>query len=128
MLDDQNAAPGPLILQDVWQPRTVLMARMLIRLLRRLAILGLGIISVWLIVFVVFDFADQRLPWAVALGVTYAMAGFPYAFGADRRRSLAISWHEARRMAPVSFSDSEMEIILSSGRSARPQRAPRVSR
>jgi len=41
--------------------------RPLIRLLQRTAILGLGILSVWLIVFVVFDFADQRLPWAVAL-------------------------------------------------------------
>jgi LssY C-terminus len=52
------------------------MTRPLIRLLQRLAILGLGIISVWLIVFVVFDFADQRLPWAVALGVTYAVAAY----------------------------------------------------
>jgi hypothetical protein len=49
---------------------------LLIRLLRRLLILGLGILSVWLIVFVVFDFADQRLPWAVALGLTYGMAAY----------------------------------------------------
>jgi hypothetical protein len=52
------------------------MMRLLTRLLQRLAILGLGIISVWLIVFVVFDLADQRLPWAVALGVTYAIAAY----------------------------------------------------
>jgi hypothetical protein len=52
------------------------MARLLIRLLQRLAILGLGIVSVWLIVFVVFDFADQRLPWAVAFGATYATAAY----------------------------------------------------
>jgi hypothetical protein len=52
------------------------MMRLVIRLLRRLAILGLGIISVWLIVFVVFDFADRRLPWAVALGFTYAIAAY----------------------------------------------------
>src|SRR5215469_15377338 len=50
--------------------------RMLIRLLQRAAILGLGILSVWLIVFVVFDFADRRLPWAVALGITYAVAAY----------------------------------------------------
>ena len=50
--------------------------RSLIRLLQRTAILGLGIITVWLIVFVVFDFADQRLPWAVALGLTYAVAAY----------------------------------------------------
>ena len=50
--------------------------RRLIRLLRRLAIVGLGIVSVWLIVFVVFDVADRRLPWAVALGLTYAIAAY----------------------------------------------------
>jgi hypothetical protein len=50
--------------------------RLLIRLLRRLAIVGLGLASVWLIVFVVFDFADRRLPWAVALGITYAIAAY----------------------------------------------------
>ena len=50
--------------------------RLLVRLLQRLAILGLGIVSVWLIVFVVFDFADRRLPWAVALGLTYATAAY----------------------------------------------------
>ncbi len=52
------------------------MIRLVIRLLQRLAILGLGIVSVWLIVFVVFDFADRRLPWAVALGFTYAIAAY----------------------------------------------------
>jgi hypothetical protein len=52
------------------------MIRLVIRSLRRLAILGLGIVSVWLIVFVVFDFADRRLPWAVALGFTYAIAAY----------------------------------------------------
>ena len=50
--------------------------RLLIRLLQRMAILGLGVLSVWLIVFVVFDFADRRLPWAVALGLTYATAAY----------------------------------------------------
>jgi hypothetical protein len=48
----------------------------LTRLLQRLLILGLGIFSVWLIVFVVFDFADQRLPWALALGLTYGIAAY----------------------------------------------------
>jgi hypothetical protein len=52
------------------------MTRLLIRLLQRLAILGLGIVSIWLIVFVVFDFADQRLPWAVALGLSYAIGAY----------------------------------------------------
>src|SRR5262249_21794168 len=52
------------------------MMRLLIRLLQRLAVFGLGIVSVWLIVFVVFDFADRRLPWAVALGITYAIAAY----------------------------------------------------
>jgi hypothetical protein len=47
--------------------------RFLTRLLQRLLILGLGIFSVWLIVFVVFKFADRRLPWILALGLTYGL-------------------------------------------------------
>ena len=37
--------------------------RLLKRFLQRLVIFGLGIFSVWLIVFVVFETADRRLPW-----------------------------------------------------------------
>jgi hypothetical protein len=44
--------------------------------LQRLLILGLGILSVWLIVFVVFEFADRRLPWFIALAVTYGIAAY----------------------------------------------------
>jgi hypothetical protein len=44
--------------------------------LQRLLILGLGIFSVWLIVFVVFKFADRRLPWILALGLTYGIAAY----------------------------------------------------
>jgi hypothetical protein len=50
--------------------------RLLIRLLQRLLILGLGIFSVWLIVFVVFETADRRLPWIFAVGVTYGIAAY----------------------------------------------------
>jgi hypothetical protein len=50
--------------------------RLLVRTLQRAAILGLGVLTVWLIVFVVFDFADQKLPWALALGATYAIAAY----------------------------------------------------
>ncbi len=50
--------------------------RLLKRLLQRLLILGLGIFSVWLIVFVIFEDADRRLPWFLALGVTYGMAAY----------------------------------------------------
>ncbi|MFZ0021752.1 MAG: LssY C-terminal domain-containing protein, partial [Acetobacteraceae bacterium] len=46
------------------------------RLLQRLLIIGLGVVSVWLIVFVVFRFADHRLPWVLALGVTYGLAAY----------------------------------------------------
>jgi hypothetical protein len=56
--------------------------RFLKRQLQRLLILGLGIFSVWLIAFVVFEFADRRLPWVVALGVTYGIGAYvilPYA-------------------------------------------------
>lgn len=43
---------------------------------QRLLIFALGAVTVWLIVFVVFDFADQRLPWAIALAVTYGVAAY----------------------------------------------------
>jgi len=48
----------------------------MIRLLQRLLILGLGILSVWLVVFVVFRIADRRLPWVLALGLTYGIAAY----------------------------------------------------
>jgi hypothetical protein len=38
--------------------------------------LCLGALSVWLIVFVVFDTADHRLPWLVAGGLTYGLAAY----------------------------------------------------
>ncbi len=63
-----------------WDERQTM--RQLIRLAQRLAIFGIGVLSVWLIVFVVFDFADQRLPWFIALAATYAVAAYvilPYA-------------------------------------------------
>jgi LssY C-terminus len=50
--------------------------RLLKRLLQRLSVFGLGIVSVWLIVFVVFDFADSRLPWLLAFGLSYAVAAY----------------------------------------------------
>ena len=50
--------------------------RLLNRLLQRLVILGLGIVSVWVIVFLVFDTADRRLPWILAVGLTYAIAAY----------------------------------------------------
>jgi len=50
--------------------------KLLKRLLQRLLIATLGIVSVWLIVFVVFRFADNRLPWVLALGITYGLAAY----------------------------------------------------
>jgi len=52
------------------------MTRLLALLLRRLLVLALGAFSVWLIVFVVFKFTDNRLPWIVALAVTYGVAAY----------------------------------------------------
>ncbi len=52
------------------------MVRLLRRLFQRLLIFGLGIFCVWLIVFVVFDTADRRLPWLVAVSLTYAVAAY----------------------------------------------------
>lgn len=49
--------------------------RLLKRLLHRLLILGLDILSVWLIAFV-FRFTDHRLPTILALAVTYGIAAY----------------------------------------------------
>jgi hypothetical protein len=49
---------------------------MLKRLLQRLLIFALGIFCVWLIVFVVFETADRRLPWILAVGTTYGIAAY----------------------------------------------------
>jgi hypothetical protein len=45
------------------------------RLLRRVAVLGLGILTVWLIAFV-FNFTDHRLPTVLALAATYGIAAY----------------------------------------------------
>ena len=50
--------------------------RLLTRLLQRLAIFGLGIFSVWLIVFVTFETADRRLPWILAVGIAYGFGAY----------------------------------------------------
>jgi len=49
--------------------------RLLKRLLQRSLILGLGILSVWLIVFV-FRVTDRRLPSVLALALTYCVAAY----------------------------------------------------
>jgi LssY C-terminus len=43
---------------------------------QRLLIFGLGIFCVWLIVFVVFETADRRLPWILAVAVSYGIAAY----------------------------------------------------
>ena len=48
----------------------------LVRNLQRLLIFGLGVLCVWLIAFVFFDFADKKLPWAFAIAVTYGFAAY----------------------------------------------------
>ncbi|WP_424630497.1 LssY C-terminal domain-containing protein [Bradyrhizobium sp. SYSU BS000235] len=50
--------------------------RLLRRFLQRMVIFGLGIFCVWLIVFVVFETADHRLPWILAVAVTYGIAAY----------------------------------------------------
>jgi hypothetical protein len=49
--------------------------RLLARFLQRLLILGLGILSIWLIVFV-FRFVDYRRSWILALAFTYGIAAY----------------------------------------------------
>jgi hypothetical protein len=51
------------------------MVRFFVRLVRRTLVLGLGILTVWLIVFV-FQLTDSRLPTVLALAVTYAIAAY----------------------------------------------------
>jgi len=48
---------------------------LLIRLLQRLLVLGLGILAVWLIVFV-FELVDRRLQWVLAVAATYGIAAY----------------------------------------------------
>ena len=50
--------------------------RLLTRLSQRFLIFCLGVLSVWLIVFVVFDTADHRLPWVLAVSLTYGLAAY----------------------------------------------------
>ncbi len=50
--------------------------RLLTRLFQRFLVLCLGIASVWLIVFVVFDTADNRLPWILAVSLSYGLAAY----------------------------------------------------
>jgi LssY C-terminus len=50
--------------------------RLLTRVLQRFIILCLGVFSVWLIVFVVFRIADRRLPWVLAVSLTYGLAAY----------------------------------------------------
>ena len=49
--------------------------RLLKRLLRRVGVLGLGVLTVWLIAFV-FRFTDSRLPTVLALAITYGVAAY----------------------------------------------------
>lgn len=51
------------------------MLKLLNRLVRRAVVLGLGVLTVWLIVFV-FRLTDSRLPTVLALAVTYAIAAY----------------------------------------------------
>ena len=52
------------------------MVRWLARLVQRALVLLLGAFSVWLIVFVVFETTDNRLPWILAVAVTYGIAAY----------------------------------------------------
>jgi len=49
--------------------------RIVVRFLQRLAILGLGVLSVWLIVFV-FRLVDRRLPSILALSLAYGIGAY----------------------------------------------------
>jgi len=50
--------------------------RALVLLWKRLAIFALGVFAVWLILFVVFRFTDSRLPWIIAVPLTYGIGAY----------------------------------------------------
>ena len=50
--------------------------RLLKRVLQRVLILGLGVFSIWLIVFVIFEDADRKLPLILAVAVTYGLSAY----------------------------------------------------
>src|SRR3974390_1777534 len=52
------------------------MTRLLLRLIQRLLVVALGVLSVWLIVFVVFRISDHLLPWILAVATTYGIAAY----------------------------------------------------
>jgi LssY C-terminus len=45
-------------------------------LIQRTLVLALGVVTVWLIAFVIFDAADRRLPLVLAVGLTYGLAAY----------------------------------------------------
>ena len=48
----------------------------LMRSLQRLLVVGVGILSIWLIVFVVFRITENRLPWILELAATYGIGAY----------------------------------------------------
>ncbi len=48
----------------------------LTRSLQRLLVVAVGILSIWLVVFVVFRITENRLPWILALAATYGIAAY----------------------------------------------------
>lgn len=50
--------------------------RLLQRLWRHLLVFLLGVVTVWFIVFVVFQITDNTLPWILAVAVTYGLAAY----------------------------------------------------
>jgi len=48
----------------------------LARSLQRLLVVGVGVIGIWLIVFVVFRITENRLPWILALAATYGIGAY----------------------------------------------------
>jgi hypothetical protein len=52
------------------------MTMLLRHLWRHIVVLLLGVVTVWLIVFVVFQVTDNTLPWILAVAVTYGLAAY----------------------------------------------------
>lgn len=75
--------------------------RLLIRLLQRILILTLGIVSVWLIVFVFFEFEDHRLPWVLAYSDTNAERDYIIGELMNHRVVEAVTSYQPGQRLPV---------------------------
>ena len=79
------------------------------RLWRHILVFLIGVFTVWLIVFVVFQVTDNTLPWILAVAVTYGIAAYIILPRAIRMlasdTALAVGFADRGRIAPGMKAD-----------------------